>query len=252
MYDRTFGTDWESIDDREEVIRRAFALGVAVRLGESHPDELDRLNGQIETTYGQSFVNIAYQKGRSEADEIQKTTDEDEEVWDSLIDGKTVLKPPDRSSDDEDDEHGDVDEELNTVPGALRRVDIDSRPDDSTDRVKQPSFLDGATTSNANAGPRPGGERTVFGRRVDRVDRGRDESNDTGSDTSSEDESGAKDESSSNGDGTDSSESADGNGSDGRSTDSGTKGERPQSDGDGTRGDESRQTNGGGDDGTER
>ncbi|TYT61633.1 hypothetical protein [Natrialba swarupiae] len=163
MYERAFGTDWERIDDREEVVRRAFALGVAARLGETHPGELERLESQTETSYAQSFVDLAYQKGRNEAREVHESADDDE-VWEMLVEKKTVVEAPDRGEDDEFDDidpDADIFEET-TVPAALRRMAVDSRPDDSTDRVGQPSFLE----RGGGARPQSGSDedQSVFGR----------------------------------------------------------------------------------------
>ncbi|MEY7851689.1 hypothetical protein AB7C87_21100 [Natrarchaeobius sp. A-rgal3] len=162
MYDRTFGTDWEHIDDREEVVRRAFALGVAARLGKTYPGELDRLESQTETSYDRSFVDLAYQKGRNEARQVQESVDEDETVWNALVEGRTDVEAPDRSDDPEFDDPVEDIFENTTIPEALRRVDIDSRPDDSTDRVGQPTFLDRLNGGGPATGS--GGDRSVFGR----------------------------------------------------------------------------------------
>ncbi|WP_207891166.1 hypothetical protein [Natrarchaeobius oligotrophus] len=162
MYERHFGTDWEVIDDQEEVVRRAFALGVAARLGETHPGELDRLGEQIDTNYDQSFVELAFQKGRTEASDVQRKADDDEQVWDALVDGKTIVENPRDESADAEFEDVDGDD---TIPEALRRVAIDTLPDDSTDRVKRPSLLD----RDRSPGRTREGRRTVFGRSMDRT-----------------------------------------------------------------------------------
>ncbi|RQG93592.1 hypothetical protein [Natrarchaeobius chitinivorans] len=187
MYEQTFDTDWQTIDDPEEVVRRAFALGVAARLGRTYPGELERLGEQTGSNYDRSFVDLAFQKGRNEAREIRQQVDDDDEVWDSLVEGKTVVEPPAESSDAEfDDTDGDDVFEDGTVPGALRRVDIDTLPDDSTDRVGQPSFLDRLGGNGPTAGP--DSDRTVFGRPVDGSRGDRDESDRAENDTSPEDE----------------------------------------------------------------
>lgn len=163
MYARTFGTDWERIESRDEAVRRAYALGVATRLGETHPDELDRLVEQTGTTYERSFVDLAYQKGRDEAGDVRRQLDA-EAVWEELVEGKTVIDPWDRPTPDPDDPH-EADDDVTTIPDALRIVDIDVLPDDSTERVRRPPFLDGIdrdrpTTARSD-------DRTVFGRSVE-------------------------------------------------------------------------------------
>ncbi|RQG86762.1 hypothetical protein EA462_16645 [Natrarchaeobius halalkaliphilus] len=166
MYDTHFGTDWETIDSHEEVVRRAFALGVATRLGENYPDELDRLGAVIETSYDQSFVELAYHKGRTEAGATKRTSDaDDEEVWDTLVEEKIVIEAPDEESTGAFD--GEELYERTSLPGALQLVGIDTLPDDSTDRVSRPSFLD---QMNSGSGPKSGEDRTVFGREIERVE----------------------------------------------------------------------------------
>ncbi|SDQ86864.1 hypothetical protein [Natronobacterium texcoconense] len=135
MYERNFGTDWETLDDRDQIIGRAFALGVAEELGEEYPGELDRLTEAAETTYDRSFVEIAYQKGRERAGATRPTVSRDEQVWEQLVEEKTTVDPDDMP------DSVDLDETLG-LPRPLRGLDIDTFYVDSTQRVRRPSFLE--------------------------------------------------------------------------------------------------------------
>ncbi|THE63650.1 hypothetical protein D8Y22_17715 [Salinadaptatus halalkaliphilus] len=184
MYEDSFGTDWETIESRDEAITRAYALGVATRLGASHPGELERLNAQTATTYDRSFVELAYQKGRDEAAEA--TAEGISGVWETLVEEKTEIDPLDRADDDEwDDEVS-----AGSLPDALGLIDIDTLPDDSTERVRRPSMLDRDADGRPTA---PQGERTVFGRAVSDVRRESGEP--AGGDGDTDGDSGATDES---------------------------------------------------------
>lgn len=134
MYEDTFGTDWTDLDDREEAVRRAFALGVAARLGERHPGELDRISRAVGSTYDRSFVELAYHEGRDKAKDVVPEADSDEEVWAELVEGETRIDPDKRPDADEAEEDSEV-------PDAIKKFDVDSRPDDSRDVVSQPKFL---------------------------------------------------------------------------------------------------------------
>lgn len=100
MYERTFGTDWEELD-RDEVLHRAFALGVSESLDEPVPEgEFDRLVDQVSGRYGQSLVELAYDEGRNKAGRPSPDT-ENEEVWSSLVEGEgtgEVLTGPRRGA----------------------------------------------------------------------------------------------------------------------------------------------------------
>lgn len=183
MYDESFGTDWESIDRREEVVERAYALGVATRLGETYSDELDRLTDQVATTYDQSFVDLAYQKGRDEA--AGRAGDADTVVWEELVEEKTVIEAEESTDDVED-----------TLPDAIRGVDIETPPADSTESLRRPAFLDrqrADQSGDEDGAPTLFGDgRSVFGRSLARVRRTRDDGGDqeetTADDGESEDE----------------------------------------------------------------
>jgi|GEM_PF-556204 len=160
MYDERFGTDWERLD-RAEAITRAYALGVAVRLGDEYPGELERLTDQTETSYDRSFVKLAYQKGREEATAVPVDR---EETWETLIEEKTEINPLER----DDDFEWEV-PELESLPTERRGlIDIDTLPDDSRDVVRRPSFLD---RESVRGPANPGEKRGMFGRSIEHIRR---------------------------------------------------------------------------------
>ncbi len=85
MYDRLFGTEWEDIT-REEAVKRAFALGVAAGLGSGRPTELERVIGAFSGAYDRSLVELAYDEGRTKALDAAVETDDEEAVWNELVD----------------------------------------------------------------------------------------------------------------------------------------------------------------------
>ncbi|MDZ5812693.1 hypothetical protein U4E84_15210 [Halorubrum sp. AD140] len=93
MYDRTFGTGWDDLD-REEAVRRAFALGVAEGVGNRRPEELDRVLEAFPGAYDRSLVELAYDEGRTKALEVVEGADDPEEVWNDLVDGAGVPREP--------------------------------------------------------------------------------------------------------------------------------------------------------------
>jgi len=158
MYEQRFGTDWETVD-RQEAIVRAYAVGVASRLGEEYSDELERLEAQIDTSYDRSFVTLAYQKGRTDADDSPV---DDKQTWDELIEERTEINPLERESDFE----WDVPEASSMETRGL--IDIDTLPDDSRDVVRRPSFLDRESVRGpANSGEKQG----LFGRSIEHIRR---------------------------------------------------------------------------------
>lgn len=99
MYAERFGTDWTSLD-HDEVVERAYALGVEAALGTVDREEYDRLVAESEDfdAYDQSLVELAYREGRSEALACKREADSSTAVWEELIDEElttaTEPEPP--------------------------------------------------------------------------------------------------------------------------------------------------------------
>lgn len=134
-YERAFGTDWETLSEAE-AMERAYALGVAAALGEYHPEELQAVREEMDTTYSKSVIDLAFEEGRNEGREVEHpqsdSADANAQAWKELVEGETVTI-------EEDD--------LPTggrsgLPEAVDRMGILDRPNrDSTDAVDLPDFL---------------------------------------------------------------------------------------------------------------
>jgi hypothetical protein len=97
MYGARYGTDWTSLA-HDEVVERAFALGVAAALGEVDTEEYDRLEAEFDgyDAYDRSLVELAYREGKSEALDLRRGGDATASVWEELVeDGiDTVVRAP--------------------------------------------------------------------------------------------------------------------------------------------------------------
>ena len=95
VYGRTFDDDPAGLD-RDDVLHRAFALGVAVSLEEPVPDgELDRLKGEVAGRYGESLVELAYDEGRTRGRSPPGEDPDAEAVWEELVETDVEeLDPP--------------------------------------------------------------------------------------------------------------------------------------------------------------
>ena len=131
LYESEYGTDWHTLD-RDEATERAYAIGVAEKLGQYDREELEAVYDEMDTSYDKSMVELAYREGRQEATEAGDGTDGDA-VWAELVVGETVALDPD------DFPTGGRD----GLPEALDPSDVLDRQDvDSTDVVGRPEFLD--------------------------------------------------------------------------------------------------------------
>jgi hypothetical protein len=132
-YERTFDTDCEQLD-ADQAADRAYAIGVAERLGEYNREALERIYEETDTAYGRSMVELAYEEGRREAKAVagEDGTDSFEDVWTELVEGGPDV-------DDEDPPTGGRD----GLPEALDSTELLDRPTaDSTDSLDRPGFLD--------------------------------------------------------------------------------------------------------------
>ena len=92
MYEEAYGTDWDQLD-REEILRRAYALGVAETLDRAPAGELDRLKDQFSGRYDQTIVELAYDEGRTRGRE-PGPGESDDEVWEEAMTGETTAATP--------------------------------------------------------------------------------------------------------------------------------------------------------------
>jgi len=133
MYDRTYGTDWETLGT-DEAAERAFALGVAAVLGEPDPEEYERVRGAVGGSYDSSIVELAYQEGRRKASGKRDDLEDEDAVWETLVeeDGpKTTVEEDEVPTGDRDG-----------LPAALESLDLLDRPiEDQLEAERLPEFL---------------------------------------------------------------------------------------------------------------
>ncbi|MEF8784126.1 MAG: hypothetical protein V5A39_02845 [Haloarculaceae archaeon] len=134
-YERTYGTNWETLD-KDEAIERAYALGVATSLNEYHRDELEAIRAEMDTSYNKSVVDLAFDEGKNEAQEIDPTGDDGEGgVWAELVEGEAVTVAEDEDTVPTGGQTG--------LPEAIDKIEAIARPErDSTGAVEFPEFLE--------------------------------------------------------------------------------------------------------------
>lgn len=132
LYDAEFD-DWDTLE-KDEATERAYAIGVAEKLGEYNREELEAIYDQMGTNYNKSMVELAYREGRQEATAAAKAADEDgAAVWADLVKGETtVIDPDDRPTGGRDG-----------LPEALEPSELLDKQDvDSTEALDLPDFLE--------------------------------------------------------------------------------------------------------------
>ena len=130
MYDRYFEEAAEYTT--EEVLTRAYALGVQSVCGESDEEAYERLKQRSPDTYDRSIVELAYAAGRAEALELEATVDDEETVWERLV--ETPL---------EHYEEVDLPERSASLPELLSGPEESGLSEGLPDRLDLPSFLRG-------------------------------------------------------------------------------------------------------------
>lgn len=133
LYANEYDDDWDTLD-RDEATERAYAIGVAEKLGEFNREELEAVYDEMDTSYNKSMVELAYREGRQEAAEAAKQSDENgQAVWAELVEGEeTYVEPEEPPTGGRDG-----------LPKALEPNEVLDRQEvDSTDIVDRPEFLD--------------------------------------------------------------------------------------------------------------
>ncbi|GGN99600.1 MULTISPECIES: hypothetical protein [Haloarcula] len=132
-YEREFDADWDTLG-KDEATDRAYAIGVAERLGEYNREELEAIYAEMGSAYHRSMVELAYDEGRNEAKAAAESgTDSADAVWAELVEGETTFVEPD------DVPTGGRD----GLPKALEPTELlDRQSVDSTEAVDRPDFLE--------------------------------------------------------------------------------------------------------------
>lgn len=133
VYVSDFGTDWTTLE-RTEILRRAFALGVAAACGQQDLREYERLYTTVDRAYDQSLVELAYGEGKQKGSKLRREVSDVELVWKTLVEDASPLvtgrldrtRPVTRFD----------------LPSSLVRIRLLDRPrSDSRDAVRSPAFL---------------------------------------------------------------------------------------------------------------
>lgn len=152
-YEAAFGSDWTNLE-REDVLTRAFALGVAAACGMTDEGELSRLVDEVDTTYDRSMVELAFHEGRQKGGSLRPKLDDDAAVWAALVDEETgeTVEVDDAEREEGDgkenreptaDGHGDQSPHSATArPTAISRATLLDRVDpDDREMLRFPRFL---------------------------------------------------------------------------------------------------------------
>ena len=126
MYERFFEDSSEYTTD--EVLGRAYALGVASVCGDPDEGAYDRLKRRSPDTYDETIVELAYEEGRAGALDLEADEADAETIWERLVEAEF----------DRDD---DGSEQTGGVPDALRVPERTTPVDGMPDRFDLPSFL---------------------------------------------------------------------------------------------------------------
>jgi len=95
LYEDEYDSDWDALD-KDEATERAYAIGVAEKLGEYNREELEAVYDEMDTSYNKSLVELAYREGRQEATEAAERANADgDAVWAELVEGEAVTVDPD-------------------------------------------------------------------------------------------------------------------------------------------------------------
>ncbi len=132
MYERTFGTDWDSLSDRA-ALRRMYALGVATALGDGDDDEYDRLRAQGTTPYVRSVLELAFEEGHAHAAGTRSEYDDAVDAWEDLVEDST---PPRSTRPD-----GLAKSDATPLPRRLSRTSVLDITRDELDRLRLPELL---------------------------------------------------------------------------------------------------------------
>lgn len=125
MYEDNFGTDWESLS-HDELVERAFALGITEGLDEEVPGELDRLLAETDTAYSKNTVELAYSEGKNRGRNREVSGGDSESAVED--EAEEILREV--SVDDNP-----------TIPDAVSRIGLLDRPTDGLDRIRLPELL---------------------------------------------------------------------------------------------------------------
>lgn len=147
-YEGEFGTDWSELD-RDEALRRAYALGVAAHVGDAREEEFERVRNSADTAYDRELIALAYEEGQNRAAAARaEGIDDDADVWEAVrpdagAEGGPTTQPGAAVEPKDETESGEpgpsgASRERTTLPPS---VTDNGLPDGSPDRLDLPAFL---------------------------------------------------------------------------------------------------------------
>ena len=92
MYDVIDAGETYTTDD---VLERAYALGVASVCGEPDESAYDRLRRNSPDAYDESIIELAYDEGRARALELEAEGSSSDDVWEELVETAFAWARPD-------------------------------------------------------------------------------------------------------------------------------------------------------------
>ena len=133
--------------DVDELLTRAYALGVAASMGDRHPGELDRLLEGTDGAYERNLVEVAHQEGKQEAQDVAADDDDGPSPWSVLVTEEASPPGADADSDPESDA-GPAERDpsggrtaVEGPPSAVERIKAMEFPDRDPEMTDLPEFL---------------------------------------------------------------------------------------------------------------
>jgi len=128
MYDQYF--DEKASDTTEDVLERAYALGVASVCGDPDEEAYDRLRRNCPDAYDETIIELAHDEGRANALDLE-ADDDHEDIWERLVesDGAESGAEPDGTVSDR------------ALPDVLRAPTEGDSDEGPPERLDLPSFL---------------------------------------------------------------------------------------------------------------
>jgi|APHM01.1.fsa_nt_gi hypothetical protein len=145
MYENHFDPVEEpSALDVDDLLTRAYALGVAASMGDRHPDELARLLEGTDSVYDRNLVEVAHEEGRQEAQDVASEVDEaGPSPWSVLVTETASTDTVDRGDEsktaDNDAPGGQT--AVEGPPAAVERIQATAYPDRDPEMTDLPEFL---------------------------------------------------------------------------------------------------------------
>lgn len=127
MYEEKFGTDWETLS-HDELVERAFVLGLSESVDELVPGEYDRILAEAETAYSRNIIELAFSEGKEQGNDRQENGPDDVDDAVSEAEADELLR-----------ESQFVENGL--IPEAVNRIELLDSPGDGLDRIRLPEFL---------------------------------------------------------------------------------------------------------------